>query len=159
MPHFLDPLLYPDSIAVVGATQRADTVGNTVLKNLLRGEFPGALYAVNPRYEEVEGIPCYPSLSALPQPVELAIFAVSDQRLEAALDEAIAHGIKAAMIYSSLILDDDSAPLLRERIQQKAKRADLLLCGANSMGFYNFAHNVWVGGFATAPTESRATLP
>ncbi len=149
MPHFLDPLLHPDSIAVVGATQRADTVGNNVLKNLLRGEFPGALYAVNPRYGEVEGIPCYPTLSALPQPVEHVIFAVSDRRLEAALDEAIVHGIKAAMIYSSLILDDDSAPLLRERIQQKAKRVDLLLCGANSMGFYNFAHNVWVGGFAT----------
>ena len=149
MPHFLDPLLRPNSIAVVGATRRADAVGNTVLKNLARGEFPGALYAVNPRYGEVEGIPCYPSLSALPQPVEHVIFAVSDQRLEAALDESIAHGIKAAMIYSSLVLDDDTAPLLRQRIRQKAKQANLLLCGANSMGFYNFAHNVWVGGFAT----------
>ena len=149
MPHYLDPLLRPNSIAVVGATRRADAVGNTVLKNLARGEFPGVLYAVNPRYEEVEGIPCYPSLSALPQPVEHVIFAVSDQRLEATLDESIAHGIKAAMIYSSLVLDDDTAPLLRQRIRQKAKQANLLLCGANSMGYYNFAHNVWVGGFAT----------
>ena len=50
MSHFLDPLLSPEAIAVVGATEREHAVGNTVLKNLLRGEFPGALYAVNPRY-------------------------------------------------------------------------------------------------------------
>ena len=134
---------------MVGATRRAGAVGNTVLKNLTRGEFPGALYAVNPRYEEVEGIPCYPSLSALPRPVEHVIFAVSDQRLEAALDESIACGIKAAMIYSSLVLDNDAASPLKQRIQQKAKQEGLLLCGANSMGFYNFTQNVWAGGFAT----------
>ena len=149
MPHYLDPLVRPDSIAVVGASRRTDAVGNTVLKNLLRGEFPGALYAVNPGYEEVEGIRCYPSLSALPQPVQHVIFAVSDQRLEAALKEAISSGVKAAMIYSSLVLDEDVEPPLKQRVQEKVQQAGLLLCGANSMGFYNFAHNVWVGGFPT----------
>ena len=149
MPHYLDPLVRPDSIAVVGASRRPDAVGNTVLKNLLQGEFPGSLYAVNPRYDEVEGVPCYPSLSALPQPVQHVIFAVSDQRLEVALDEAIACRIEAVMIYSSLVPEADSVPPLRERVQEKAKQAGLLLCGANSMGFYNFAHNVWAGGFPT----------
>ena len=149
MSHFLDPLLRPDAIAVVGATEREHAVGNTVLKNLLRGEFPGALYAVNPRYAEVEGVPCYPSVSALPRPVRHAIFTVSDGRLEAALDEAITCGVKAAMIFSSLVLDNDSEPPLMHRVRDKAKQAGLLVCGANSMGFYNFAHNVWVGGFPT----------
>ena len=149
MPHYLDPLVRPDSIAVVGASRRENAVGNTVLKNLLRGEFPGALYAVNPGYQEIEGIPCYPSLTALPQPVQHVIFAVSDQRLEAALDEAIACGIGAAMIYSSLVLREDTEPPLKQRIRDKVQRAGMLLCGANSMGFYNFAHNVWAGGFPT----------
>lgn len=149
MPHYLDPLVRPDSIAVVGASRRADAVGNTVLKNLLRGEFPDALYAVNPRYDEIEGVPCYPSLSALPQPVRLVIFAVSDERLEGLLDEALACGMEAAMIYSALMLGTDSEPPLRQRVCEKAKQAGLLLCGANSMGFYNFAHNVWAGGFPT----------
>lgn len=149
MPHYLDPLVRPDSIAVVGASRRADAVGNTVLKNLLRGEFPDALYAVNPRYDEIEGVPCYPSLSALPQPVRLVIFAVSDERLEGLLDEALACGVEAAMIYSSLMPGTDSEPPLRQRVCEKAKQAGLLLCGANSMGFYNFAHNVWAGGFPT----------
>lgn len=149
MPHYLDPLVRPDSIAVVGASRRADAVGNTVLKNLLKGEFPGALYAVNPRYDEIEGVPCYPSLSALPQPVRHVIFAVSDERLEGLLDEALACGVEAAMIYSSLMPGTDSEPPLRQRVCEKAKQAGLLLCGANSMGFYNFAHNVWAGGFPT----------
>ena len=149
MSHYLDPLVRPDSIAVVGASRRADAVGNTVLKNLLRGEFPGALYAVNPRYDEIEGVPCYPSLSALPQPVRLVIFAVSDERLEGLLDEALACGVEAAMIYSALMPGTDSEPPLRQRVCEKAKQAGLLLCGANSMGFYNFAHNVWAGGFPT----------
>lgn len=149
MPHYLDPLVRPDSIAVVGASRRADAVGNTVLKNLLKGEFPDALYAVNPRYDEIEGVPCYPSLSALPQPVRLVIFAVSDERLEGLLDEALACGVGAAMIYSALMPGTDSEPPLRQRVCEKAKQAGLLLCGANSMGFYNFAHNVWAGGFPT----------
>ena len=149
MPHYLDPLVRPDTVAVVGATMRANAVGNTVLKNLLRGEYPGALYAVNPGYQEIEGVRCYPSLTALPQPVQHVIFAVSDQRLEAALGEAIACGVKAAMIFSSLVLDNDSEPPLMHRVRDKAKQAGLLVVGANSMGFYNFAHNVWVGGFPT----------
>lgn len=149
MPHYLDPLVRPDSIAVVGASRRPHAVGNTVLKNLLKGKFPGALYAVNPRYDAVEGVPSHPSLSALPQPVQHVIFTVGDQRVEAVLDEAIACGVEAAMIYSSLVPEADSVPPLRERVQEKAKQAGLQLCGANSMGFYNFAHNVWAGGFPT----------
>ena len=149
MPHFLDPLVRPDSVAVVGASGREDAVGNSVLKNLLKGEFPGLLYAVNPRYDEIDGVPCYPSLSALPQPVQHAIFAVSDQRLEAALDEAIQSGIKAATIFSSLVLHEDAEPPLKQRVREKAQQAGLLLCGANSMGLYNFAHDFWTCGFAT----------
>ena len=77
------------------------------------------------------------------------IFTLSDARLEAALDEAIACGVKAAMIFSALVLVNDSEPRLMQRVRDKAKQAGLLLCGANSMGFYNFARNVWVGGFPT----------
>ena len=120
-----------------------------MLKNLLKGEFPGLLYAVNPRYDDIGGVPCYPSLSALPQPVQHAIFAVSDQRLEAALDEAIQCGIKAATIFSSLVLHEDAEPPLKQRVREKAQQAGLLLCGANSMGLYNFTHDFWTCGFPT----------
>ena len=61
-PHRLDALLRPRSIAVLGATERAGTVGRTAVENLLKGGFDGALYAVNPRYASVCGVRCFASL-------------------------------------------------------------------------------------------------
>jgi len=123
MPHRLEPLLRPRSIAVVGATERAGTVGRTTIENLLKGGFAGPLFAVNPRYESVLGVPCLPNLAALPQPVEHVIFAVSDERIEAALDDAIAHGARAATLMSSLVLATDTEPPLRERVLAKIRAA------------------------------------
>ncbi len=158
MSHFLDPLLCPQSIAIVGATQRKEAVGSKVLKNLLEGEYPGNLYAVNPRYQEIDSVACYPSLSELPQAVEHVIFAVGDGRIESALDEAIAHGIKAAIIFSSLVLENDTTPLLLERIYQKVKQAGILLCGGNGMGFYNFRDSVLACGFATRSHRKQGNV-
>jgi acyl-CoA synthetase (NDP forming) len=149
MPHRLEPLLRPRSIAVVGASERAGTVGRTTLENLLTGRYAGPLFAVNPRYESVLGVRCYPALAALPQSVEHVIFAVSDERIEAALDEAIAHGARAATLMSSLVLERDSDPPLRQRIEAKIRAAGLVVCGANGMGFYNFADGIWGCGFRT----------
>src|SRR5262245_20890901 len=70
MAHRLEPLLRPRSIAVVGATPRAGAVGQRTLLNVREGGFGGPLYAVNPRYEDVLGVPCFASLRDLPQPVE-----------------------------------------------------------------------------------------
>src|SRR4030095_7079040 len=106
MAHRLDTLLRPSSIAVVGASERAGTVGRNLVENLLKGGFTGPLFAVNPGRESVLGVRCFPSLAALPQRVEHVMFAVSDERIEAALDEAIAHGTRAITIYSLLVLAD-----------------------------------------------------
>lgn len=149
MAHRLDPLLRPASIAVVGASERPGTVGRHLVENLLRGGFSGALFAVNPGRESVLGVPCFASLSALPARVEHAMFAVSDERIEAALDEAIAHGVRAVTLYSSLVLANDSVPALRERVAAKVRAAGLVVCGANGMGFYNFVDGTWGCGFQT----------
>lgn len=147
--HRLRPLLKPASIAVLGASNRAGSVGNEVFVNLRKGGFTGTLLAVNPNYSEVAGVPCYASLSDLPELPEHVIFAIGDQRIEAALDELIALGIKACTIFSSLILKEDTAPLLKQRIQTKAEKAGLLVAGANAMGFYNVRDQVLAGGFDT----------
>ena len=147
--HRLRPLLKPASIAVLGASNRVGSVGNEVFVNLRKGGFSGTIVAVNPAYSEVEGLPCYASLSELPELPEHVIFAIGDQRIEAALDELIALGIKACTIFSALILKDDQAPLLKQRIQSKAQKAGLLVAGANGMGFYNVRDQVLAGGFDT----------
>jgi acyl-CoA synthetase (NDP forming) len=150
MSHRLDPLLRPTSVAVVGASARPESMGDWALSNLLKGGFSGAIYPVNPRYAELQGHRCYTGLNALPAIPDLVIFAVGDQRIEAALDDAIALGVPAAVLHSSAVLDDDTPPLLRERLQQKVRAAGMLVCGANGMGFYNVRDHVWGCGFDSA---------
>ena len=149
MPHRLEPLLRPRSIAVLGASERADTVGRTTIENLLAGGFAGPLYAVNPRYQSVCGVRCFPSLAALSETVEQVIFAVGDQRIEAALAEAIAHGARAATLMSALVLEQDREPPLCERVRAQIQAAGLVVCGANGMGYYHFEAGVWACGFRT----------
>ncbi|MCJ7814564.1 MAG: CoA-binding protein, partial [Xanthomonadales bacterium] len=147
--HPLNPLLRPASIAVVGATERPGSVGRKTVENLLTGKFPGRLYAINPGYDSVLGVPCFPDLASLPEIVEHVVLTVGDSRIEAALDDTIAHGAKAATMMSSLVLENDQPPLLRNRIVAKIEASGLIVCGANGMGFYNFADGVWVCGFDT----------
>ena len=147
MTHRLDPLLRPKSIAIVGASDREYSLGQETLQNLTRGEFPGQIYPVNPRYEELGGLTCYPDLGRLPETPDLVIFCVADSRVEQVLDEAIVIGAPAVSIMSSLIIDDDSAPNLKSRIEKKIKDAGMLACGANGMGFYNIRDCVWACGF------------
>lgn len=140
--HRLDPLLRPKSVAIVGASKRVDSVGEWALKNLHIGGFKGRIYPVNPGYDELQGHTCYASLSELVEVPELVIFAVGDQRIEAVLDEAIALGVPAAVIQSTLVIDDDDEPCLKERLQKKIQNAGMLVCGANGMGFYNIRDHV-----------------
>ena len=157
-PHRLDPLLRPRSIAVVGASARAGAPGNEVLVNLRKGGFSGDVFAVNPTSESVEGLVCYRSLSELPVVPQHVVFAVSDQRVEACLDEAIGLGVPAATIFSALHLLEDESPSLRQRIRDKAAAAGLLLHGGSCMGFFNFREAVWVSGFDTRNHQSGGNV-
>jgi acyl-CoA synthetase (NDP forming) len=139
MSHRLDPLLRPSSIALLGATERPGSVGRQTIENLLRGRYPGPLYAVNPNYESVCGIQCYPDLAALPSTVEHVIFAISDTRIEAVIDEVIAHGARAATIMSALVLENDRDPNLQQR-------------------FYNFRDRVWACGFDTRDNHQSGNV-
>ena len=152
MTHHLDPLLRPSSIAIVGASA-SEGVGRRILETLLHGQYPGSLYAINPKYDDVMGVPCFPDLAALPEPVEHVVFAVSDHRIEAIFEEAVKTGVKAMTIMSMLYIDNDMQPPLKERIQARVQETGVLVCGANGMGFYNFADRVTVGGFATRPNH------
>ena len=158
MKHRLDPLLRPRSVAVVGASARTDSLGEWALKNLGLGGYPGRIYPVNPNYDELQGHRCYASLADLPETPDLVIFAVGDQRIEYSLDEAIAAGIPAAVLQSTLYLDDDSDPPLRERVRAKIQASGMLVCGANGMGFYNVRDNVWTCGFDSTSHEASGNV-
>ncbi len=158
MTHRLDPLLRPTSVAILGASARTDSLGEWALKNLLKGGYKGRIYPVNPNYDELQGQRCFASLAELPETPELVIFAVSDQRIEAALDETISAGVPAAVIQSTLYIDDDVEPPLRERMQRKIRDAGMLVCGANGMAFYNVRDHVWTCGFDSASHEAPGNV-
>lgn len=122
-------------------------MGEWALKNLLRGHYAGSIYPINPGYDELQGMRCFPEFASLPQTPDLVIFAISDRSIEASLDEAIDLGVPAAVIMSPLFLDDDGVPDLRARVQTKIEKSGMLVCGANGMGFYNFRDGVWACGF------------
>jgi acetate---CoA ligase (ADP-forming) len=129
MPHRLDPLLAPRSIAFVGASARPDTPGNDMLRMIRRAGFAGEVLPVNPNYGEIEGWRCYPSLAALPRAVDLAVLSVANAKLDAMLEEAIAAGARSAVIFASGYLENDSAPPLTERIARRAREAGIPICG------------------------------
>jgi len=158
MTHRLDPLLRPVSVAVVGASETTDSMGEWSLKNLLRGGYKGEIYPVNPSHSEVQGIKCYPSIADIPASPELFIFSVGDHRLEVVLDEAIAVGAKAAVLMSTLFIDGDTAPVLKERVVKKIKDSGLIVCGANGMGFYNVRDHVWACGFDSSMHEAPGNV-
>src|SRR5581483_4221696 len=73
--HPLDAIFEPKSIAVIGATEQAGSVGRTLLWNLISNPFGGTVFPINPKRESVLGIKAYPDLAALPQSVDLAVIA------------------------------------------------------------------------------------
>lgn len=143
----LGPLLAPASVALVGASPKPDSVGRGMIRAVLGGGYRGRLYLVNPNYREIEGLPCHPSFSDLPEPVDLAVLGVANARLEAQLAEAIASGARAATIFASCYLPDDATPPLLERLRHMAAEAAIPICGGNGMGFYNFDYGLRVCGF------------
>ena len=162
MTHRLDPLLRPRAVAVIGASARKDSMGWWAIENLERGGYAGSILPVNPRYETLAERRCYARVADLPERPDLAIFALGDRNIEAALDEVIAAAIPAAVIMSPLVTDDDIAdeatPDLKTRLQDRIDAAGLLVCGANGMGFYNVRDRVWACGFDSSPLASREPI-
>jgi acyl-CoA synthetase (NDP forming) len=144
--HRLTSLLAPSSIALVGASERLNTPGNDMLHELRVSRYRGRVYPVNPKYDELEGLQCYQSLSDLPEAPDLAVLAVSNSALEARLTEAIEVGSKGAVVFGSAQLPDDTPEdNLRHRIKRRASEADFPIVGPNCMGFYNV--DAWTRAF------------
>ena len=92
----MQKLMNPSSVAVVGASTRPAAVGSAVIGNLLKLGYPGRIYPINPRYSEVTGLRCYPSLRALPETVDAVFIGIPAQGGPDVLEEAAACGVGAA---------------------------------------------------------------
>jgi acetyltransferase len=96
-----DALMQPRSVAVVGASERAGSVGQAVLANLREGGFAGSLRLVNPRHRVICGYACYPDLAALPEPPDLAIVCTPPGAVRGVVETAAKQGVRACLILTA----------------------------------------------------------
>ncbi|HKN81653.1 MAG TPA: acetate--CoA ligase family protein [Actinomycetota bacterium] len=135
-------------MAVVGASVREGSVGNQSVVELVEGGFEGAIYPVNPKYDEVLGHRAFGSVAAIGEPVDLVILAVSNALLEDQLRRAADAGAASAVIFASGYEEPrESVPPLTKRLAAIARDAGMAVCGGNCMGFANLERRVRALGF------------
>lgn len=142
----LKPMLDASSVAIVGASPRAGSVGHELVSQLLRGGFEGDVRLVNPNHTAIHGRECLPDLEAA-GPVDLAVLAVGNQHLEDQMAAAIAAGAGSVAIFASCFGDGEDGSPLSERLGQAAAAAGIPVCGGNGMGFVNLVRSLRVTGY------------
>ncbi len=134
----LRPFFKPNAVAVVGASRTPGQMGHRILDHVLANPFKGAVYAVNPAGGTICSRPTYPSLRALPEPVDLAILVVPKEAVLAVVDDAAAGGVKAVVVVSSGFAESDEAGRARQyELVEKIRGYGMRLLGPNCLGLIN----------------------
>jgi acyl-CoA synthetase (NDP forming) len=128
-------ILNAGSLAVVGASSQQDKWGYQVLKNILASRYGGRVYAVNPKEDEILGVPAYPTLSAIPGDVDLLVMTIPAAAIPAVLAEGAAKGVQGAAILSAGFRETGNTAL-EARIQEISRQSGLRLIGPNIQGIY-----------------------
>ena len=149
----LRAVLEARSVAVVGASRKPGTPGNRMVKELLVGGFSGELAAVNPRYDTVEGVACFPSLGDVPFAPDLVLLGVGNRLLEEQMAAAAERGARGVVVFASGLEDPPREPPLTRRLELIAREAGLVVCGGNCMGFADVER-----GLRALAFEERADL-
>jgi acetyltransferase len=123
----------PRAVAVIGATERAGSVGRALVANL--AGFPGAVYPVNPKHTTILGRPAFASLEAVPGPVDLAVIVTPARTVPGIVRACVARGIGHAVIISAGFKETGAAGLaLEAEVRAEAARGGLRLLGPNCLG-------------------------
>jgi acetate---CoA ligase (ADP-forming) len=132
----LAPLIEARRVAIVGASAREGTLPYRTLANLRAAGFEGDLFPVNPRYEELDGLPCYPTLADIPASVDLALVLVPAARTPDVVRACAEAGVGAAVLFAAGFgeLGADGR-LIQEKMASTARAAGLRLLGPNCQGF------------------------
>ncbi|MBK1650445.1 bifunctional acetate--CoA ligase family protein/GNAT family N-acetyltransferase [Rhabdochromatium marinum] len=139
----VDQLFVPTAVAVFGASDREGSVGGLVFRNLLTSEFKGSCYAINPKYEQVAGEPCYPSLAALDKHIELALIATPADKVAGILDQCGEGGVRAAVVHSAGFAErGERGAALQEKLVAAARRNRIRVLGPNCLGVMRPAHGL-----------------
>ncbi|WP_210496988.1 bifunctional acetate--CoA ligase family protein/GNAT family N-acetyltransferase [Microvirga antarctica] len=128
----LDKLFAPNAVAVVGASNHPGSLGLTFVRNLVAGGFAGTIYPVNPHHSEIESLPCFASIDALPATPDLVVIAVPPERVLSVVEAAARRGVAAAIIATAGLGYGPGS--MSEAVRQAARQRGLRIVGPNCIG-------------------------
>ena len=134
----LEAIFRPETVAVVGATERPGSVGRTIMWNLVSSPFGGTVFPVNSRRSNVLGIKAYPSISEVPQKVDLAVIVAPAPTVPGIITECVEAGVEGAIIISAGFRETGPEGIeLEERVLAEARRGRMRIIGPNCLGVMN----------------------
>ena len=154
-------ILRPQTVAVVGAGRRQEGVGHTIVRNLVLGEFTGAVYPINPHARSICGVPAYGQLAAVPDPVDVAVIAVPADAVLSAAADAAAAGVSALVVVSSGFAElGEQGEVLQRRLLDLARANGMRVVGPNCLGVANTAPDICLNATFSpcAPTPGNIAL-
>ena len=156
----------PTSVAVVGVSRREGTIGRAVLENLKRCGFRGPIYPVNPAAQEIAGLVCYPSVSAVGARVDLAVITVPAAGVEEVVADCAAAGVRGVVVISSGFAEASvEGRAAQDRLRRLVRSSGLRMVGPNCMGVLNVDPSVslnatfaatWPAAGSTASASAAA---
>ena len=145
----LDALLDPVSIAIVGASGDRNRIGGRPLHYLTSFGYGGRVYPVNPKYEELQGLRCYPDVASLPEAVDLAVICLGADLALPALQACAERGVRAAVVFAAGFAESgDDGRERQRRITELARVSGMRILGPNTVGFRDLERSVF-GTFST----------
>ncbi len=133
--HYLSPLFAPRSVAMIGASDRPESVGGVTFRNLLKGGFQGHLYAVNPQHTRIQRHRSYPGIDEVPEAVDLAVIATPAATVPKIIDDCGKREVRAAVILSAGFGEGDGSGLeLEQQVLDRARMYGIRLVGPNCLG-------------------------
>ncbi|NLX47530.1 MAG: CoA-binding protein [Euryarchaeota archaeon] len=152
-------LFEPASVAVIGASVEGNKVGNIILGNIIESGFQGPLYPINPRYQEVMGLKCYPRVSDVPGPVEMAVVVVPAKFVLQVMEECGQKGVKAAIVISAGFKEVGlEGAKLERQLGGIAHRYGMRVLGPNCLGLVNTHHRMNATFAREGPREGNIAI-
>jgi len=131
----LDIFFNARSVAIYGASATPNSVGQAIVQNFIKPQYTGKVYAVNPKYSQVLGVPCYPSLQDIPDEVDMVIVAVPARITPRVFEDIAAKGAKAVIVISGGFSETGPRGAeLEDQIVSIAKKHGIRIIGPNCVG-------------------------
>lgn len=148
--------LFPKSIAIVGASQDKDKIGNVILRNLIEGGYTGKVYPINPKYKEIEGKESFPDILAIRDHIETVCIVIPYQFVSSVIDQCVQKKVDTVVIISAGFKETgEEGKKLEEEIYNKLKNAHIRLIGPNSLGYINNNANINLSFARSNPGEGN----